>query len=89
MLIRYLKLFSLAIASWLGLFLMNFLIFAVCARLVMQIIVHAEGGILVNSGIIVSLMDTVAMRLITVGGHHAGTPRDSGNGGSKKFIEPT
>jgi len=33
----------------------------------MQIIVHAEGGILVNSGIIVSLMDTVAMRLITVG----------------------
>ena len=68
---------------------MNFLVFAVCARLVMQIIVHADGGMLVNSGIIVSLTDTVAMRLITCRLRHAGTPRDSGNGGSNKFIEPT
>jgi len=46
---------------------MNFLVFGVCARLVVRVILDREGGMPANSEIIESLMESVALRLITVG----------------------
>lgn len=67
MITRFLKLFSLAITSWPGLFVMNCLLLGISARLAVQIVLHYQGGMLAESENVLSLMESVPIRLITVG----------------------
>jgi len=67
MVVRCLKVFSLAIASWYGLFVMNFFVFALCLRIVVRVIIDADGGPPLSSETLESLMESVTIRLITVG----------------------
>jgi hypothetical protein len=46
---------------------MNLLVFGMCGRLVVRLLIDAEGGMPVTSGFTESLMESVALRLITVG----------------------
>ena len=56
MVVRCLKVFSLAIASWYGLFVMNFFVFALCLRIVVRVIIDADGGAPLSSETLESLM---------------------------------
>ena len=67
MIVKSLKLFSAAIASWWGLFAMNLLVFGVCARFIVRVIMDAGGRLPMTSDFTESMMESVALRLITVG----------------------
>lgn len=67
MIVKSLKLFSAGIASWWGLFAMNLLVFGVCTRFIVRVIMDAGGGMPMTSDFTESMMESVALRLITVG----------------------
>jgi len=67
MIVKSLKLFSAAIASWWGLFAMNLLVFGVCTRFIVRVIIEAGGRMPMTSDFTESMMESVALRLITVG----------------------
>lgn len=76
MVVRCLKVFSSAIASWYGLFVMNLFVFFLCLRIVVRVIIDADGGPPLSSETLESLMESVTIRLITVGVVMLEPPRD-------------
>ena len=48
-------------------FVMNILVFGMCGRLIVRVLTDANGGMPVTSAFTESLMESVALRLVTVG----------------------